>query len=73
MGIVCSRWGKVIQTPNFPDSMPSGVEVIERKEVLKTTGNGKDIYNQQLIVSAYDSGFLQFLPLKQKYLMEQIL
>lgn len=57
---------KVIQTPNFPDSMPSGVEVIERKEVLKTTGNGKDIYNQQLIVSAYDSGFFTIPSIEAK-------
>jgi len=46
----------VLQLPSVPDSMPSGIEVIERKDIVTEKKNGREIYKQLLTVSAYDSG-----------------
>lgn len=48
---------KVLQMPVVPDSMPSGLEVVKKKDVVTEKKNGLDIYKQQLSVSGYDSGY----------------
>lgn len=48
---------KVLQMPVVPDSMPSGIEVVKKKDVVTEKKGARDIYKQQLSVSAYDSGY----------------
>jgi len=43
--------------PVVPDSMPSGIEVVKKKEIITEKKGKRDIYTQQLSVSAYDSGY----------------
>ncbi|HBG69641.1 MAG: hypothetical protein A2W93_12250 [Bacteroidetes bacterium GWF2_43_63] len=48
---------KVLQMPMVADSMPSGIEVVKKKEIITEKKGKLEIYKQQLSVSAYDSGY----------------
>lgn len=48
---------KVLQMPMVPDSMPSGIEVVNKKNIETKKKGAQDIYKQTYSISAYDSGF----------------
>jgi len=48
---------KIVSMPLVPDSMPSGIEVVQREKVQTSKKDGVDTYSQKCMVSAYDSGY----------------
>lgn len=51
---------QVISMPQIPDSLPSGIEVIEKQQLLTEKVNGAQRMSQKLLISAYDSGIFVF-------------
>ncbi len=61
---------KVLQMPMLPDSMPSGIEVVKKKDIITEKKGSNDIYKQQLSVSAYDSGYFAIPALSALFLKD---
>ncbi|HPS84871.1 MAG TPA: hypothetical protein PLA88_11165 [Bacteroidales bacterium] len=59
---------KILQMPLVPDSMPSGIEVVKKKDVITEKKGKHYIYKQQLSVSAYDSGYFAIPALSALFL-----
>jgi hypothetical protein len=51
---------QVISMPQIPDSLASGIEVIEKQQLLTEKVNGGKRMSQKLLISAYDSGNFVF-------------
>ncbi|PKP03264.1 MAG: hypothetical protein CVU11_08915 [Bacteroidetes bacterium HGW-Bacteroidetes-6] len=51
---------KVVLMPQIPDSLPGGIEVIDKQQIITEKLNGSQRTSQKLTVSVYDSGNFVF-------------